>query len=896
MDSIVHSALEEICSFGAAGLPLPTLWPKLHSRLSSHGLPLCPNVKQSLWANLRNVPGLQFEAGGASFGSNDPGIQSVEECERLRLKIVAAEHLRDSFVGVYDIKASDAAISGPQHREDVTTLLARKTNGITQSEIAKEFGIKGNNIFYVLRNLECRGLIVRQSTLVRTKEANSEGEPKNSSIVNTNMLHLYRYAKHLGCQQRLEITKEDKRMVANENMDVNTVSGDSAGEGCVKEDVHVKDYLPALKAICDKLDQAGDKILLVEDIKRDLGYRTTTGHRAWRNICNRLKDARTVEEFCAKLNEKKVSCLRLLKSFSPKIFEPKTLGRGNDDVDTEQQVKFGKRGQITEQLLELPIEHQIYGIVAAEGSKGLTITEICKRLGINNKRYYRRLRTMFSRFGMPLQVENHNRGLAYRVWTSENFNLEASNKFVSKPENVSNENGTYNPPDGNLARHEKSAQAIPELDLWTSNVNIEYDGKAHEVIEPELSHASPSNELQVVSAVAVSNVATVETSSLDLSTPRRRQSYEKYPCLTSTASSVRREQWILLRLQEEKFIIRAELMRELESLEKDKLTKMDRKTVNRTLNKLQEEGHCKYIRVSVPVVTNCSRSRTTDVVLQPSLEVSPELLGKIHEKLRSFDMEIRAQCSSRSKKGQSVPVIDGVQRIFKSAKLDDQAERLEAMRANGFVLAKMVRTKLLHIYLWGYVSGSPGWDDALSFGKPGYDLKNPHSTCKIFALDAAIKAMPVELFLQVVGSTRKFEDMVEKCRSGLRLSDLPDKEYKSLMDTLATGRLSCIIDRLRRCKLIRLERDGHSEEIMNIPHATLTYALELEPYIEEPVSIVMASSGVFSFDLCPQVRHDFILSSRKAVDEYWNMLEFSYAAADSKAALHAFPGSAVPEV
>lgn len=135
-----------------------------------------------------------------------------------------------------------------------------RTNGITQSEIAKEFGIKGNNIFYVLRNLECRGLIVRQSTLVRTKEANSEGELKNSSIVNTNMLHLYRYAKHLGCQQRLEITKEDKRMVANENMDVNTVSGDGAGEGCVKEDVHVKDYLPALKAICDKLDRAGDKV------------------------------------------------------------------------------------------------------------------------------------------------------------------------------------------------------------------------------------------------------------------------------------------------------------------------------------------------------------------------------------------------------------------------------------------------------------------------------------------------------------------------------------------------------------------------------------------------------------------------------------------------------------
>ena len=97
-------------------------------------------------------------------------------------------------------------------------------------------------------------------------------------------------------------------------------------------------------------------------------------------------------------------------------------------------------------------------------------------------------------------------------------------------------------------------------------------------------------------------------------------------------------------------------------------------------------------------------------------------------------------------------------------------------------------------------------------------------------------------------------------------------------------------------QLIRLIKDGLSEDIANIPHATLTYALELKPYIEEPVSIITPSSGVISFDLRPQIRHDFILSSRKALDEYWSTLEYSYAAADSKAALHAFPGSAVPEV
>lgn len=88
---------------------------------------------------------------------------------------------------------------------------------------------------------------------------------------------------------------------------------------------------------------------------------------------------------------------------------------------------------------------------------------------------------------------------------------------------------------------------------------------------------------------------------------------------------------------------------------------------------------------------------------------------------------------------------------------------------------------------------------------------------------------------------------------------------------------------------------GHAEDGYSSPHTTLTHALELKPYIEEPVSIAASSCYIFP-DLRPQVRHDFVLSSRKAVDEYWNTLEYCYAAAKSKAALLAFPGSAVHEV
>lgn len=82
---------------------------------------------------------------------------------------------------------------------------------------------------------------------------------------------------------------------------------------------------------------------------------------------------------------------------------------------------------------------------------------------------------------------------------------------------------------------------------------------------------------------------------------------------------------------------------------------------------------------------------------------------------------------------------------------------------------------------------------------------------------------------------------------------------------------------------------------MKISHATLKYTIELRPYIEEPPTVAVTSNST-SRGLHRQVRHDFFLSSREAVDEYWQILEHCYAAVDQRAALLAFPGSAVHEV
>lgn len=247
-------------------------------------------------------------------------------------------------------------------------------------------------------------------------------------------------------------------------------------------------------------------------------------------------------------------------------------------------------------------------------------------------------------------------------------------------------------------------------------------------------------------------------------------------------------------LQEDKVLLQPELRRLLESLE-NKHTEMDRKTLERILNKLQKEGHCKCISFTVPSVSNCSRTRTIDVILHPSVYKANDLSDRVHEKLRSYDWQLRDQGYSRYKLGKCkpIPVLNDVERISTSVKIDVQSETHEAMKNNGFVLAKMVRAKLLHVFLWGYLTVLPSWDD---------EQKNPHSSCKLLELDAAIKVMPLELFLQVAGSALQLESMVDKCKNGLRLSDLPIQEYRSLMDTRATSRLSYLIDILRRLKVL----------------------------------------------------------------------------------------------
>ena len=118
---------------------------------------------------------------------------------------------------------------------------------------------------------------------------------------------------------------------------------------------------------------------------------------------------------------------------------------------------------------------------------------------------------------------------------------------------------------------------------------------------------------------------------------------------------------------------------------------------------------------------------------------------------------------------------------------------MEAMRANGFISRKIVRARLLHSFLWDYACNSSSRDDVLSYGRQDQDLQNPYVTPNLFDVEEATKGIPLELFLQIVGSTVKVDNMMEKFKKGVCLCDLSIQEYNDLNDTPAIRRLSSVV-------------------------------------------------------------------------------------------------------
>ena len=68
-------------------------------------------------------------------------------------------------------------------------------------------------------------------------------------------------------------------------------------------------------------------------------------------------------------------CIHLLNKFSPKIFETKPLGASCATQDI-RELKFGRGPKLNEQLLELPINQQMYDLIDEKGTEGVVGIEV----------------------------------------------------------------------------------------------------------------------------------------------------------------------------------------------------------------------------------------------------------------------------------------------------------------------------------------------------------------------------------------------------------------------------------------------------------------------------------------------------------------------------------------
>lgn len=88
---------------------------------------------------------------------------------------------------------------------------------------------------------------------------------------------------------------------------------------------------------------------------------------------------------------------------------------------------------------------------------------------------------------------------------------------------------------------------------------------------------------------------------------------------------------------------------------------------------------------------------------------------------------------------------------------------------------------------------------------------------------------------------------------------------------------------------------GHSKAGYSL-EASLIYAMEIQPYIEEPAPQPLSSLSLDAFDLTPRARHEFTLTSSESLEAYWQTLEYFFSGAVPSVARKAFPGTSVPEV
>ena len=413
-------------------MPVSELWTRLTEPSAALGTPnLPPTLRRALWRLLSERQSdiqciLATDDEGAEpqqISWDAPEVASPAAAEAAKVRLVASPSLQDAALGVYAARLSRFSLSAPQ-RQTLKALGEAKQRGALQSVLTNALGIEARNYSYVIKNLEERGLVTKCPTVLQRNGGN---------VTATNLLMLTKFApaEMIDPKARLTdgrsctfggATRLEGAGPTAEAMSAWDEAGEESGEEGGAEDkeggvgevagsaalaagggLHVvNDDDAKLRNITNFLATMPDHTLNETELKRDLGYIGTPGHRRWRRLRNILERKQCIERFKAREGED-----------GPVVFVVKLLRQWVGEEDTEWALSglldplTTKLDVFGTQLAEITIDRQILRHLAIAGASGVTTQVLDNQLRINIKRNEPRFRELKARFGPNGLAEQH---------------------------------------------------------------------------------------------------------------------------------------------------------------------------------------------------------------------------------------------------------------------------------------------------------------------------------------------------------------------------------------------------------------------------------------------------------------------------------------------------------
>lgn len=457
-------------------------------------------------------------------------------------------------------------------------------DGVLQSDLAPRVNLTPVVVSHYIKTLTNRRLLVKRKVVLRNqKDAN-----RPSTVTYTALIWLSRFSDVV----------EKKRGIQDgcnnpHHLDAHSAKSDVADAKGAK--IHTIDFgrgaeriLTALRNSDGVMAHRDLKMIVVQDDERPQGVApdeyNRKRHRRFRACKDKLLKMGLVEEIkreCVSETGKSrgvLECLRLKNTAThchadaleaggdsaatnpgaPQEAAEKGTTR-NGDSDRGALVR-AKRGKL---LAEVDLVEQVYQLLRASGSKGMSVPELRAHLDGGS-----------GLSGAPSK----------RLWNIVD-GLSAFEKVV---------------------RSQRFNGSIMEL----THVLLQFSGKAG--ADKQQSQSGPAEKSQV--AVVVSGEKTSHRSKLT----RNKEEM--------TALGLQRQEVVMTLLNEKRAIIRETLGRKIAESEGSRLQRVDRKVMKRVLNGLVEQKRIQLITTVKPTLKQSGQLHTVELVVLPGLTAqSPEV-------------------------------------------------------------------------------------------------------------------------------------------------------------------------------------------------------------------------------------------------------------------------------